>query len=45
MDRFYLAQQINITGKVTNVQSNEALSGVTILEKGTTNGALTDALR
>src|SRR5512137_1871078 len=39
-----LAQQINITGKVTNVQSSEALIGVTILEKGTTNGALTDAL-
>lgn len=39
-----LAQQINITGKVTNVQSNEALIGVTILEKGTTNGALTDVL-
>jgi TonB-dependent starch-binding outer membrane protein SusC len=38
-----LAQQINITGKVTNGQSNEALIGVTILEKGTTNGALTDA--
>jgi TonB-linked SusC/RagA family outer membrane protein len=39
-----LAQQINITGKVTNVQSKEALVGVTILEKGTTNGTLTDAL-
>jgi TonB-linked SusC/RagA family outer membrane protein len=39
-----LAQQINITGNVTNVQTNEALAGVTILEKGTTNGTLTDAL-
>ena len=38
-----LAQQISITGKVTNVQTNESLIGVTILEKGTVNGALTDA--
>ena len=38
-----LAQQINITGKVTNSQTKESLIGVTILEKGTTNGALTDA--
>ena len=39
-----LAQQINITGKVTNGQTNESLIGVTILEKGTSNGVLTDAL-
>ena len=39
-----LAQQINITGKVTNGQTNESLIGVTILEKGTANGVLTDAL-
>jgi TonB-linked SusC/RagA family outer membrane protein len=39
-----LAQQINITGNVTNGQTKEALVGVTILEKGTTNGTLTDAL-
>jgi TonB-dependent starch-binding outer membrane protein SusC len=39
-----LAQQINITGKVTNGQTNESLMGVTILEKGTVNGTLTDAL-
>ncbi len=39
-----LAQQINITGKVTNGQTNETLVGVTIQEKGTTNGTLTDAL-
>jgi TonB-linked SusC/RagA family outer membrane protein len=39
-----LAQQINITGKVTNDQTNESLIGVTVLEKGTANGTLTDAL-
>jgi TonB-dependent starch-binding outer membrane protein SusC len=38
-----LAQQINITGKVTNDQTSEALAGVTITEKGTSNGILTDA--
>jgi TonB-linked SusC/RagA family outer membrane protein len=37
-----LAQQINITGKVTNEVTNEALLGATIVEKGTSNGALTD---
>ena len=39
-----LAQQINITGKVVSGQTNESLTGVTVLEKGTTNGTLTDAL-
>ena len=38
-----MAQQINITGKVTNNQTNESLPGVIVLEKGTTNGVLTDA--
>jgi iron complex outermembrane receptor protein len=36
------AQNINVTGAVKN-QSGEALPGVTILEKGTTNGTVTDA--
>jgi TonB-dependent starch-binding outer membrane protein SusC len=39
-----LAQQINITGRVTNSLDKEALVGVTIMEKGTTNGVLSDAL-
>jgi len=39
-----MAQQINITGRVTNIETNEALPGVIVLEKGTTNGVLTDAL-
>jgi TonB-dependent starch-binding outer membrane protein SusC len=38
-----LAQQINITGKVTLDQTNEALVGVTVTEKGTTVGTLTSA--
>lgn len=37
-----LAQQINITGRVTHDQTNEALVGVTVIEKGTSNGTLTD---
>jgi TonB-linked SusC/RagA family outer membrane protein len=37
-----LAQQLNVTGKVTSIQTNEPLAGVTVLEKGTTNGTLTD---
>ncbi len=35
-------QQLRITGKVTD-SSGEALPGVNILEKGTLNGAITDA--
>jgi TonB-linked SusC/RagA family outer membrane protein len=38
-----LAQQINITGKVTLDQTNEALAGAAVSEKGTSNGVLTDA--
>ena len=38
------AQKITITGKVTDSQTKETLIGVTVLEKGTTNGALTDVL-
>jgi TonB-dependent starch-binding outer membrane protein SusC len=37
------AQQITVTGKITNALTKEPLPGVTILEKGTTTGALTDA--
>ena len=36
------AQGINVTGKVTDAADGSALVGVTIQEKGTTNGALTD---
>ena len=37
-------QKINITGKVINSQTKETLIGVTVLEKGTQNGTLTDVL-
>lgn len=36
------AQKVTITGKVTLQAEGEALPGVTIIEKGTTNGAVTD---
>lgn len=36
------AQGINVTGKVTDAADGSALVGVTIQEKGTTNGSLTD---
>ena len=35
--------QINVTGKVTSGADNDALPGVSILEKGTSNGTVTDA--
>ena len=35
-------QQIRISGKVVNADSGDGLTGVTILEKGTQNGVLTD---
>jgi len=35
------AQQVTITGKVSNATTNEALVGATILEKGTSNGVIT----
>lgn len=35
-------QQLNVTGKVTDAATGEALIGVTVLVKGTTTGALTD---
>jgi len=38
-----LVQQYKITGKVTDASSGEPLAGVTITEKGTSNGILTDA--
>ena len=36
------AQERTISGVVTLAESNEPLIGVTVLEKGTTNGAFTD---
>lgn len=36
------AQNVQVTGKVTNA-NNEPLPGVTIVQEGTTHGALTDA--
>lgn len=38
-----IAQQISITGKVTLDQTNEALAGAAVSEKGTSNVVLTDA--
>lgn len=38
-----LAQNRTITGKVTSSDDGSALPGVNILEKGTTNGTVTDA--
>ncbi len=35
------AQQVTITGKVSNAVTNEALAGATVQEKGTTNGTTT----
>ena len=36
------AQRVTITGKVTLQSDGEMLPGVTVIEKGTTNGAVTD---
>src|SRR5688572_19590648 len=38
-----LAQGVQITGKVTSGDDGTALPGVSIVEKGTTNGTVTDA--
>ena len=35
--------QTNVTGTVTSAEDNERLPGVSILEKGTTNGTVTNA--
>jgi len=34
--------QLSVSGKVTDPESNEGLPGVNVLEKGTTNGTVTD---
>lgn len=36
------AQQFKVTGKIIDAEDNSSLPGVTILEKGTTNGTVTD---
>lgn len=36
------AQDIRVTGTVTDKETGEALPGVTVLEKGTSNGTITD---
>ena len=38
-----LAQSVKITGTVTSADDGSALPGVSIVEKGTTNGTVTDA--
>ncbi|MEL6657655.1 MAG: SusC/RagA family TonB-linked outer membrane protein [Bacteroidota bacterium] len=37
-----LAQQATVNGQITDAVSQEGLPGVTVLEKGTTNGVITD---
>jgi TonB-dependent starch-binding outer membrane protein SusC len=37
------AQKVTVAGKVTSSDDNTALPGVSIIEKGTTNGTVTDA--
>jgi len=37
------AQEVTVTGKVTDAETNIGLPGVTILEKGTEKGTITDA--
>ena len=36
------AQGIRVTGKVTDAADGSALAGVTVMEKGTSNGTMTD---
>jgi len=36
------AQDIKVSGTITDAETGEALPGVTVLEKGTTNGTITD---
>ncbi len=36
------AQQLQVSGKVIDSDDNGPLPGVTIIEKGTTNGTVTD---
>ena len=38
----FIAQSKTITGKVTSMEDNEPLPGVNIIEKGTSNGTVTD---
>jgi Ca-activated chloride channel family protein len=40
--RFASVQEIRITGTVTSADDNKPLSGVSIIEKGTSNGVVTD---
>lgn len=37
-----LAQGVNITGRITSAEDFEGLPGVNVVEKGTTNGVITD---
>ncbi|MEQ9303935.1 MAG: carboxypeptidase-like regulatory domain-containing protein, partial [Marinoscillum sp.] len=39
---FVFGQDMRVTGKVTDVETNSGLPGVTVLEKGTSNGTITD---
>ena len=43
LDFSALQQKFTITGKVTDATSGEAVIGASIVEKGTTNGTMTDA--
>ena len=37
-----IAQERNVTGKVTEAGTNNVIPGVTVVEVGTTNGTITD---
>ncbi|MDH5608101.1 MAG: SusC/RagA family TonB-linked outer membrane protein [Cyclobacteriaceae bacterium] len=39
---FLMAQERTVTGKVTDAETGEGIPGANVLEKGTTNGAITD---
>jgi len=38
-----MAQKVKVTGRVVDGQNNEPLTGVSVFEKGVSNGAITDA--
>ena len=37
-----IAQGVNITGRVTSAEDTDGLPGVNVVEKGTSNGVVTD---
>ena len=41
MTSFFAQKQVNVSGRITD-ELNEPMIGVSVLEKGTTNGVITD---